>query len=414
MIIRSPFARPGGLRTALRAFSREEKLYTMMRILLFLATNLAVLVIASITLKLLGVDRFTGQNYGSLLVFCAVFGFAGSLVSLFISKWMAKMSTGTEVISQPRTRHEQWLLQTVEELSREAGIKMPEVGIFPAYEANAFATGWNKNDALVAVSQGLLERFSPDEVKAVLAHEIGHVANGDMVTLALIQGVVNTFVMFFARIFGNFVDKAILKNEDGPGIGYFVATIFAELVLADEINRATPKSQSALLEAMEEGQVTIEGATRPLPEPFFVIATQNPASQGGTFSLPESQLDRFLMRLSLGYPGRAAERSLLLGEARRDLLPRLEPLLDHAALAAFQAEVPKVRASDALVDYVLRLVDGVPAALYPQRTGQPLAAIADACAAARDAGLLADDPQRLRPSERGQLFLNDLLQHFLP
>ncbi|MGA4445764.1 protease HtpX [Ectopseudomonas chengduensis] len=203
----------------------------MMRIMLFLATNLAVLVIASITLKLLGVDRFTGQNHGSLLIFCAVFGFAGSLVSLFISKWMAKMSTGTQIITQPRTRHEQWLLQTVEELSREAGIKMPEVGIFPAYESNAFATGWNKNDALVAVSQGLLERFSPDEVRAVLAHEIGHVANGDMVTLALIQGVVNTFVMFFARIFGNFVDKVILKNEDGHGIGYFVATIFAELVL---------------------------------------------------------------------------------------------------------------------------------------------------------------------------------------
>ena len=203
----------------------------MMRIVLFLATNLAVLLIASVTLKLLGVDRFTGQNYGSLLAFCAVFGFVGSFISLFMSKWMAKMSTGTEIITQPRTRHEQWLLQTVEELSREAGIKMPEVGIFPAYESNAFATGWNKNDALVAVSQGLLERFSPDEVKAVLAHEIGHVANGDMVTLAMIQGVVNTFVMFFARIFGNFVDKAILKNEDGHGIGYFVATIFAELVL---------------------------------------------------------------------------------------------------------------------------------------------------------------------------------------
>ncbi|WP_425915430.1 protease HtpX [Pseudomonas sp. GWSMS-1] len=204
----------------------------MMRIMLFLATNIAVLIIASITLKLLGVDRFTGQNYGSLLIFCGVFGFAGSLVSLFLSKWMAKMSTKTEIITQPRTRHEQWLLQTVEELSREAGIKMPEVGIFPAFESNAFATGWNKNDALVAVSQGLLERFSPDEVRAVLAHEIGHVANGDMVTLALIQGVVNTFVMFFARIFGNFVDKVILKNEDdGPGIGYFVATIFAELVL---------------------------------------------------------------------------------------------------------------------------------------------------------------------------------------
>ncbi|MBD9416312.1 protease HtpX [Pseudomonas sp. PDM16] len=204
----------------------------MMRIVLFLATNLAVLLIASVTLKLLGVDRFTGQNYGSLLAFCAVFGFVGSFISLFLSKWMAKMSTGTEIITQPRTRHEQWLLQTVEELSRDAGIKMPEVGIFPAYESNAFATGWNKNDALVAVSQGLLERFSPDEVKAVLAHEIGHVANGDMVTLAMIQGVVNTFVMFFARIFGNFVDRVILKNEgEGHGFGYIAATIFAELVL---------------------------------------------------------------------------------------------------------------------------------------------------------------------------------------
>lgn len=208
----------------------------MMRILLFLATNLAVVLIASITLSLFGFDGFmaangVGLNLSQLLIFCAVFGFAGSLFSLFISKWMAKMSTSTQVITQPRTRHEQWLIQTVEQLSQEAGIKMPEVGIFPAYEANAFATGWNKNDALVAVSQGLLERFSPDEVKAVLAHEIGHVANGDMVTLALIQGVVNTFVMFFARIIGNFVDKVVFKNDEGRGIAYYVATIFAELVL---------------------------------------------------------------------------------------------------------------------------------------------------------------------------------------
>ena len=208
----------------------------MMRILLFLATNLAVVLIASITLSLFGFNGFMAANgvdlnLNQLLIFCAVFGFAGSLFSLFISKWMAKMSTSTQVITQPRTRHEQWLLQTVEQLSREAGIKMPEVGIFPAYEANAFATGWNKNDALVAVSQGMLERFSYDEVKAVLAHEIGHVANGDMVTLALVQGVVNTFVMFFARIIGNFVDKVIFKNEGGRGIAYFVATIFAELVL---------------------------------------------------------------------------------------------------------------------------------------------------------------------------------------
>jgi heat shock protein HtpX len=205
----------------------------MMRILLFLATNLAVVLIASITLSLFGFNGFMAANgvdlnLNQLLIFCAVFGFAGSLFSLFISKWMAKMSTGTQIITQPRTRHEQWLLQTVEQLSRDAGIKMPEVGIFPAYEANAFATGWNKNDALVAVSQGLLERFSPDEVKAVLAHEIGHVANGDMVTLALVQGVVNTFVMFFARIIGNFVDKVIFKNEEGQGIAYYIATIFAE------------------------------------------------------------------------------------------------------------------------------------------------------------------------------------------
>ena len=208
----------------------------MMRILLFLGTNLAVLLIASISLSLLGFNGMMAANgidldLQQLLVFCAVFGFAGSLFSLFISKWMAKMSTGTEVIGQPRTHHEQWLLQTVEQLAREAGIKMPEVGIFPALQANAFATGWNRNDALVAVSQGLLERFSPDEVKAVLAHEIGHVANGDMVTLALIQGVVNTFVMFFARIFGNFVDKVIFKNENGHGFAFYAATIVAELVL---------------------------------------------------------------------------------------------------------------------------------------------------------------------------------------
>jgi len=208
----------------------------MMRILLFLATNLAVVLIASITLSLFGFNGFMAANgvdlnLNQLLIFCAVFGFAGSLFSLFISKWMAKMSTSTQVITQPRTRHEQWLLQTVEQLSREAGIKMPEVGIFPAYEANAFATGWNKNDALVAVSQGMLERFSYDEVKAVLAHEIGHVANGDMVTLALVQGVVNTFVMFFARIIGSMVDRAISRDGRGGGFGQFIATMVAQMLL---------------------------------------------------------------------------------------------------------------------------------------------------------------------------------------
>ena len=208
----------------------------MMRILLFLATNIAVILVASVTLSLLGVgsvhDGQGGMNLQSLLIFCAVFGFAGSFVSLFLSKWMAKRSTGARVIEQPQTQQERWLVSTVEELARTAGIGMPEVAIFPSRAPNAFATGWNKNASLVAVSEGMLQRFSPAEVKAVMAHEIGHVANGDMVTLSLIQGVVNTFVMFFARIIGNFVNRAVFKNEgDGPGIGYFIATIFAELVL---------------------------------------------------------------------------------------------------------------------------------------------------------------------------------------
>lgn len=207
-----------------------------MRIGLFLLTNLAVVLVASIVLSLLGVNSYfaasgSGLNLGALLVFCAVFGMAGSLVSLFISKWMAKRGTGTRIISQPRNQQEQWLLVTVQRLSDKAGIKMPEVGIFPAQESNAFATGWNKNDALVAVSQGLLDRMDSEQVEAVLAHEIGHVANGDMITLSLIQGVVNTFVMFFARIIGSTVDRAVFKNENGHGLGFYITTIIAELVL---------------------------------------------------------------------------------------------------------------------------------------------------------------------------------------
>lgn len=205
---------------------------------------------------------------------------------------------------------------------------------------------------------------------------------------------------------GDILGTSVFDKDSGQFV-FHPGPIFAELVLADEINRATPKSQSALLEAMEEGQVTIEGATRPLPEPFFVIATQNPASQGGTFSLPESQLDRFLMRLSLGYPGRAAERSLLLGEARRDLLPRLEPLLDHAALAAFQAEVPKVRASDALVDYVPRLVEATrtqPAFALGLSPRGSLALLAAARAWALLAGrdyVIPEDVQAVLPAVAG-------------
>lgn len=206
-----------------------------MRILLFLATNLAVILVASITLSLLGVGRYVGE-YGldltNLLIFCAVFGFAGSFVSLFLSKFMAKMATKTQIITQPRNEDERWLLETVAELSQKAGIKMPEVGIFPAQQSNAFATGWNKNDALVAVSAGLLQRFRREEVRAVLAHEIGHVANGDMVTLSLIQGVVNTFVMFFARIAAYAVDSFLKRGDGqaGQGIGFYITIFVFEMI----------------------------------------------------------------------------------------------------------------------------------------------------------------------------------------
>ncbi|MBX2858732.1 MAG: protease HtpX [Cellvibrionaceae bacterium] len=209
----------------------------MKRIGLFLVTNLAVIVIASITLNILGVGSYldnsgSGLNLPSLLIFCAVFGFSGALISLFISKWTAKQFTNTYIVETPRNAEEQWLLQTVGQLAEKANIKMPEVGIFPAEQSNAFATGWNKNAALVAVSAGLLRRFPKPEVRAVLAHEIGHVANGDMVTLALVQGVINTFVMFFARIIGHTVDRVIFKTERGHGIGFYIVTFVAELVLA--------------------------------------------------------------------------------------------------------------------------------------------------------------------------------------
>ena len=208
----------------------------MFRIMLFLLTNLAIVVVAGIVLSILGVGATHGPgntlNLQSLLIVCFVFGMTGSFISLLLSKWMAKRTTGTELITNPRSAEERWLVDTVAELSKKAGIKMPEVGVFPSYQSNAFATGWNKNAALVAVSSGLLDRMSRDEVKAVLGHEIGHVANGDMVTLSLIQGVVNTFVMFFSRIIGNFVDRVVFKNEsDGPGIAYFVTSIIADILL---------------------------------------------------------------------------------------------------------------------------------------------------------------------------------------
>ena len=207
----------------------------MLRIGLFLLTNLAVLVVVGIIMSIFGVGSTHtagGLNLTNLLILCFLWGMVGSIISLLLSKPLAKWTTKTQVIQSPSNQAEAWLLQTVNELSQRAGIKMPEVGIFPSHQSNAFATGWNKNKALVSVSTGLLGRMNQDELRAVLAHEIGHVANGDMVTLALIQGVVNAFVMFFARIIGNFVDRVIFKNEsDSPGIAYFVTSIIMDIVL---------------------------------------------------------------------------------------------------------------------------------------------------------------------------------------
>ncbi len=209
----------------------------MMRILLFLGTNVAILVLISFTFRLFGIEGLLQENgvdlnLQALLVMSAVIGFSGSLISLFISKWSAKRAMGVQVIEQPANRTERWLLETVRRQAERAGIGMPEVGIFDAPDPNAFATGWNRNAALVAVSTGLLQQMNEGEVEAVLGHEVSHVANGDMVTLALIQGVINTFVVFLARVIGHFFDRVVLKNERGHGIGYFVVTIVAEIVLA--------------------------------------------------------------------------------------------------------------------------------------------------------------------------------------
>ena len=207
----------------------------MKRIALFLITNLAILVVLSIVLSLLGVDSLLAENgvdldLQSLLIYSAVIGMTGSFISLLMSKWSAKRMTGAKVITQAENKTQQWLLETVQRQSSQAGIKMPEVAIYQSPDVNAFATGMSRNNALVAVSTGLIESMKRDEAEAVLAHEVSHVANGDMVTLALIQGVVNTFVIFASRVVGHIVDRVVLKNERGHGIGFFVSSMIAQVV----------------------------------------------------------------------------------------------------------------------------------------------------------------------------------------
>ncbi|MDY7035098.1 MAG: protease HtpX [Thermodesulfobacteriota bacterium] len=207
----------------------------MRRIIYFLITNLAILIVLGSVLKIIGIDSYLteqGLDYGSLLLFAAVFGMGGSFISLALAKWTAKRLTGASVIIDPGSESEAWLVHTVSNLSREAGIETPEVAVYDAADPNAFATGMRKNNSLVAVSTGLLRRMDKGEVRAVLAHEVAHITNGDMVTLALIQGVVNTFVIFFSRIIGNIIDRVVFKNEEGHGIAFWVTTIIAEIFLA--------------------------------------------------------------------------------------------------------------------------------------------------------------------------------------
>lgn len=208
----------------------------MKRIFLFLATNIAIIAVLSISLRLLGFEGFLDQqgvdlNLNSLLLFAAVFGFGGSFISLAISKWTAKRFTGAKVIETPRNSQEQWLVSTVSRQAEAAGIGMPEVAIFDSPDVNAFATGMSRNKSLVAVSTGLLNAMTQDEAEAVLGHEISHVANGDMITLALIQGVVNTFVIFLSRVIGHLVDRVVFKTERGHGPAFWITAFVAELVI---------------------------------------------------------------------------------------------------------------------------------------------------------------------------------------
>ena len=209
----------------------------MKRIMLFIMTNIAIMAVLSITLRLLGVDSILAENGSdlniqALVILSGVIGFSGSLISLLMSKWMAKRMTGAVVITNPSSNIEKQLMTTVENQAKIVGIKMPEVAIFPSPDMNAFATGASKNKSLMAVSQGLLDNMSQGEVEAVVGHEMSHIANGDMVTLALIQGVVNTFVVFLSRVVGHVVDRVILKNNQGHGIGYFVTVMIAQVVLS--------------------------------------------------------------------------------------------------------------------------------------------------------------------------------------
>src|SRR6267142_1001673 len=279
----------------------------MKRILLFLATNLAIVVVLSVVAHLLGVDQYMNARGGSLnglLVFAALFGFGGSLISLAISKWMAKRAMGVQVITQPRNATERWLINAVGAHARNAGIGMPEVGIFESPEPNAFATGANRNNALVAVSTGLLQRMNRQQIEAVLGHEMTHVANGDMVTLALVQGVLNTFVIFLSRVIGNIIDRALFRSEDGRGIASFVTIIVLQLLLGILANMIVMWFSRRREFRADRGGAQLAGTGNMIAalEELKRVHEPLPSQQFAAFGIADGSMASGLRRLFMSHP----------------------------------------------------------------------------------------------------------------
>jgi heat shock protein HtpX len=279
----------------------------MKRIVLFLATNLAVVLVLSVVAHLIGLDAWLavhGSSLGGLLVFAAFFGFAGSFISLAMSKRMAKMSMGVRVIGQSADPTEQWLLSVVEHHARTVGVGMPEVGIFNSPEPNAFATGANRNSALVAVSTGLLQRMNRQEIEAVLGHEMTHVANGDMVTLTLVQGVVNTFVIFLARVIGNIIDRAVFRSDDGRGIASFITIIVLQLVLGILANIIVMWFSRWREFRADRGGAQLAGTDNMIAalEDLKRVHEPLPAQQFAAFGIADGSVAGGLKRLFMSHP----------------------------------------------------------------------------------------------------------------
>ena len=279
----------------------------MKRIVLFLATNLAVVLVLSVVARLLGLDAWLavhGQSLGGLLVFAAFFGFGGAFISLAMSKWIAKRTMGVRVIGPSGDATEQWLLSVVEHHARAVGVGMPEVGIFDSPEPNAFATGASRNAALVAVSSGLLQRMSRQEIEAVLGHEMTHVANGDMVTLTLVQGVVNTFVIFLSRIVGNIIDRALFRSSDGRGIASFITVIACQLVLGVLANIIVMWFSRRREFRADQGGAKLAGNDNMIAalEGLKRVHQPLPAQQFAAFGIADGAVASGLKRLFLSHP----------------------------------------------------------------------------------------------------------------